>query len=341
LLPPYAWPFSLRKSVEGLVVDSPDPSSGMRRGDLVISVEGVPIADLLRAGLPKVFASTDVGRENHAILMLRSSDQRQGTFVIERSGERLSVNVSAIERAKALNPDAPSISWSILPGEIGYIRVRSFATRDQKAWLAALPEDRERVAEPELRAIHDAMDAVSRTTGLVLDLRGNLGGTDLLGMELARRLVRPGAVYYSLSSKANGLWSPPAPNQLPVPHSQLRMPAQTAYTGPLAILIDEGSFSATDNFVACVRDNRPNTVVVGRPTGGGTGAPRAFRLPKTGSTVAFCTMRVYRPGGGLIDGRGTIPDVQVNWSRSSYETGVDPDIDAARAWLIRQASQSP
>jgi C-terminal processing protease CtpA/Prc len=223
-----------------------------------------------------------------------------------------------------------------LTGNIGCVRVRSFLARDQKAWATAAPEDLERLAEPDLRAIGEAMDAVNDTNSLVLDLRGNAGGSDFLGEELARRLVPRGSIYYSLSSRIGASWSAPAPVSLERPSNQLT-PHKEVYTRPLAVLIDEGSFSATDNLVACLRDNRPNTIIVGRPTGGGTGAPRPFRLPRTGATVKFCTMRVYRPKGGLIDGRGTAPDIPVRWQRSNYETGRDPDLEAATDWLTRQS----
>jgi carboxyl-terminal processing protease len=113
------------------------------------------------------------------------------------------------------------------------------------------------------------------------------------------------------------------------------MPPREIYTRPMAILVDEGSFSATDNFVAAIRDNRPDTVVVGRTTAGGTGAPRVFRLSRTGSAVSFCTMRVYRPSGALIEGRGTLPDIPILWRRSDIEMDQDPDLDAATQWLSR------
>ena len=48
-----------------------------------------------------------------------------------------------------------------------------------------------------------------------------------------------------------------------------------------------------------------------------------------GIQLRFCTQRVYRPSGALIEGLGVTPDVPVAWSRSDWIAGRDPDLDAA------------
>ena len=48
-------------------------------------------------------------------------------------------------------------------------------------------------------------------------------------------------------------------------------------------------------------------------------------------------MRVYRPRGELIEGRGTKPHVTVAWSRRDVLEGRDPDLDAA----LREARADP
>jgi C-terminal processing protease CtpA/Prc len=141
-------------------------------------------------------------------------------------------------------------------------------------------------------------------------------------------LLPPGAIYFQLQSRLDdGSWSQVSPHSLPPG------PEVPRYERPLVVLVDEGTFSAADNLAACLADNLPSARFVGRPTGGGTGAPRALTLSRTGAVVYFCTQRVRGPAGELTDGRGVVPDVAVRWSRDDLLSGRDPDLAAALSLL--------
>jgi C-terminal processing protease CtpA/Prc len=159
----------------------------------------------------------------------------------------------------------------------------------------------------------------------VLDLRGNGGGTDLLGMDVAVSLIGGKPIYYGLSSRTLvGTWSKPHYYEAKSEGTPPR------FAGQLVVLIDEATFSASDNLCRCLDDLHPDVTFVGRPTGGGTGAPRpAVTLEHSQVTVGFCTMRVLGPKGELIDGRGTLPDVPVRPTRESVLAGRDLDLEAA------------
>jgi C-terminal processing protease CtpA/Prc len=102
------------------------------------------------------------------------------------------------------------------------------------------------------------------------------------------------------------------------------------FAGRVIALADESSFSTTDNFLRCLHDLHPRFTVVGRPTGGGTGAPpQLVTASHSKAVLGACTQRVYGPRGTLTEGRGTEPDVPVRWSRDDWLQGRDPDLDAA------------
>jgi len=95
-------------------------------------------------------------------------------------------------------------------------------------------------------------------------------------------------------------------------------------------LINEGCFSATDNFAACIDDLHPNVIFVGQGTNGGTGAPRKLiTLKHSKAEIYFCIMRVRSPKGRMIEGRGTKPDIEVRLSREDVLKGSDPVLDIA------------
>jgi C-terminal processing protease CtpA/Prc len=198
--------------------------------------------------------------------------------------------------------------------------------------IAALDAAKARISE----AFSKAMGA----SCLVLDLRGNSGGTDLLGSHVAMHLVPGEFTYFKLQTRFSpqlrtvpGFEDSAATNgwSSPVEWGPPRPPTVTAFPGFIVVLQDERCFSTTDNLLACLRDFLPRDRArfVGRPSGGGTGAPRpVVTLPESGATLTLTVMKVYSPEGRLIEGRGTIPDRLVEWSWDDVVEGRDADLDA-------------
>ena len=330
------WPFSIIEVQEGFVVDGISPalflSRELARGDTVLAVDGRDVADHVREQEAYVFASTPGARRLYACLRTGDSTTRETLRVrVHRLGEE---RPRTIELATADRSDpVPHGSWRSyewkleeLDAETAYLCLGSFAARDP-AWGTAEPPDRDRILAPQYEELARAVERVSRRKRLVLDLRGNPGGTDLLGQALARHLIAPGFRYYGLSSKAGGRWREPFWSR---PEGERDGPT---FRRPIACLIDERTFSVADNFAACLRDERPDVIFVGRPTGGGSGAPRPHVLPCTGAVVTFFTMRVWAPGGEPIEGNGVVPDVEVPRTRSELLDGTDRTLEAARAAL--------
>ena len=105
------------------------------------------------------------------------------------------------------------------------------------------------------------------------------------------------------------------------------------FGGELLCLIDENCFSTTDNLASCLRDLHPNVRFIGKPTGGGSGAPRTFTLPSTGARVTFCTMRAYAPNGDPIEGNSVQPDVLIRPTRAQQLEDADAALEFALAEL--------
>ena len=104
-----------------------------------------------------------------------------------------------------------------------------------------------------------------------------------------------------------------------------------AYTKPVAVLIDRGSYSATSFFAICtmVYDN---IRLFGDYSGGGLGLPNGGVLPN-GWTYRFSTTRTL-----AIDGRnyenGVPPDVRVLLDPACTAQGVDNVIEVAAEWIL-------
>lgn len=101
-----------------------------------------------------------------------------------------------------------------------------------------------------------------------------------------------------------------------------------AWRGPLAILVDGGTASAAELFVATLRDNRRATVIGTTTRGLGCGYTSggvAIRLPASGAQLKLPDCVRYRADGSN-EVEGVEPDILVGW-----RAGLSPHQRAAKA----------
>jgi C-terminal processing protease CtpA/Prc len=325
------WPFTVADTQDGLVITSVLPTwngtpAAFELGDVLLEVDGEPVADRIARGERRTNASTDGARRRWALANGVYNESDPSRYKLRRAdGSEREIEAYAADPHAEVETPTRTLEYRLLAEGIAYVRIPTFALADAAAWSAASPEERPELLAKDRDALRGAIATAVGCKALVLDLRCNGGGTDLLGMEVAACLLGGSPVYYGLSSQgAPGSWSPPYFYSAQVEGEPPR------FSGQLIVLIDEKSFSATDNLCRCLDDLHPDVTFVGRPTGGGTGAPRpCVTLESSGVVVGFCTMRVVGPKGGLIDGRGTVPDVLVRPTRESALAGRDLDLEAA------------
>lgn len=324
------WPFTVADTADGLVITSVletwnDTPTAFELGDTLLEVDGAPVAERLALAERRSNASTDGARRRWALATAVFNESDPSRYKVRRAnGSEVLVEAHAAARLPEAEHQASGLESRRLAEDVAYLRIPTFAIADAEAWAAASPAERPELLAKDRAALRAAFAAAEGCKALVLDLRGNGGGTDLLGMEVAACLLGGEPVYYGLSSRRLLVgWSKPTyysaePGGTP-PH----------FRGQLVVLIDEVTFSASDNRCRCLDDLHPDVTFVGRPTGGGTGAPRpAVTLTHSGVTVGFCTQRVVGPKGELIDGRGTPPDILVRPTRESVRAGRDLDLEA-------------
>jgi C-terminal processing protease CtpA/Prc len=325
------WPFTFTDTADGLVITSVVETwnrtpAAFERGDVLLEVDGVPVAERIARAEKRTNASTDGARRRWALARTPLNETDPSRYkVLRADGSECVIEAYAAARMPEPAPQSNAVEHRRLAEGVAYLCVPSFAFADSEAWAAASPSERPKLLERDRDALRAAIAAAEGCKALVLDLRGNGGGTDLLGMELAACLLGGEPVYYGLAStNLLGGWSSPSF------YSARPEGSPPRFAGQLVVLIDEDTFSTCDNLCRCLDDLHPDVTFVGRPTGGGTGAPRpAVTLEHSGITVGFCTMRVVGPKGELIDGRGTVPDVLVRPTRESVLAGRDLDLEAA------------
>ncbi len=82
------------------------------------------------------------------------------------------------------------------------------------------------------------------------------------------------------------------------------------FNRPVAVLQDEGCFSATDIFLGAFSE-LPRVTLVGLPSGGGSGRSKRILLHHSSLQIRLSSMASFRPDGHLYEGRGIHPDLRV------------------------------
>ena len=147
--------------------------------------------------------------------------------------------------------------------------------------------------------------------GIIVDLRGNGGGslneaTLLTGLFINRGpvvQVRDGANRVQVNRDRDGL---------------------SYYDGPLTVMVDRYSASASEIFAAAIQDYGRGVIVGEHTFGKGTvqqhrGLGRVYDLyEKPLGSIQFTIAKFYRINGGSTQHRGVLPDI-------SFPTAIDPN----------------
>ncbi len=207
------------------------------------------------------------------------------------------------------------------PKEIGYARIGSFAPttpRELDAAIGQLKMEGARV--------------------IVLDLRGNHGGSFLAGVDTARRLLPSGLIVTTqgqASEVNNQVFS--------------SMSGMSAHDVPLILLIDAETASAAEVVAAALKDN-DRAKLVGMPTfGKGTVQyplrlitldeidPTGKRVNRTG-TVRVTIAKLIAPRSGPLSGLGVTPDFLEADFAQQLELAIEKAIELLPEAIMRQLS---
>lgn len=307
--PILALPPVVLNQMEGKVaVIRADASTGLKPGDVLVSVDDKPAADCLAAQMKRVCGSTDLGRVRGACWQLLAG--RPGTTVaLKVQGADQTVRQVTLRReSNAGFLNEPAVSWRSLGDSLGYIRISQWGGGNL-------------VAE-----IDKALEEFKGFKGLVIDVRGNGGGSDELADEVNGRLIEKPVI------SSIDFWRQAGTNQFRKTIGWVQPRGPWTYQGRVAVLIDEGCASACEHFVSGI-EAMGRVLLVGRPTNGAGGGPTGVTL-SDGTRVVISRALGLRANGVVFEGLGIPPHILLSPTLDDLRQGRDVVLDAAKRWIL-------
>ena len=295
------------------VVTRVEPTSagekaGLRPGFVLESIDGVTIEQIIAdaetqlgppfnergriEGLTRGILSRLYGTPDTcvAVAYLDESSQQHEPCITRIRRER-----AAVMQGTALPPSLLEFEVKRLEQDIGYIRFNTF--------------------HPDLIPdMQNAIQSMQDARGIIIDLRGNPGGDPIATHALAAQFLK-GAVSFCTYLTRDG------------PIDQILEPAEETYEGPVLILIDTMSTSASEEFAGGMQAIR-RAVIIGEQSPGSVCGANVKLLPN-GALLVFPTMELIAPDGTVLEGQGVIPDIQVEVDRKLLLQGIDSQLEAA------------
>ncbi len=269
--------------IAGTMEGAPAKEVGLREGDIIYMIDGVDTQ----------------GMELSDVVAMIKGDE--GTVVhmsLVRDGEVLEFDV---KRAKV---DTISVSHEMLEDNIGYIAISEFDgnTADQFTEALAVLKD-------------------GGARGIIIDLRGNLGGNLDAVCQMCREILPEGLIVYTEDKYGR--------------REEYTCDGSNELKLPLAVLVNGYSASASEIMTGAIKDYGIGTVV-GTVTYGKGIVQKVISL-SDGSAFKLTVSRYFTPNGVCIHGEGIKPDIEVELDADAYyEEGKDNQLDAAVAEIHRK-----
>ena len=277
--------------VASVISGAPAQEAGILAGDVIVAVDGTPISGF----------STD---ELRTVLSRPIGDTAEITVM---RGDMTVEVLTVVYRVILIDP----VSFEMLDGGIGYIRILNFNERSARSFISAVDEL-----------------AGLGAHALVFDVRGNPGGwvSEVTGM--LDHLLPEGEIFIAVDRGGNETITRSGPEYV-------RLPA--------VVIIDRFSFSGAEYFAAMLREY-DYAQIVGEQTTGKSRMQKIFQLPGGGALNISFSEYLTKNRVSLHDTGGVAPDYELSLTpeemalklTGSLDKDADPQLQIALGLLQQQ-----
>ncbi|MCK5126403.1 MAG: hypothetical protein KAR42_09120 [candidate division Zixibacteria bacterium] len=291
-------------------IDNPQvEKSGLQPGCELVSIDGYPVEEIIsEASLMPPYNN----RYKHFLqteeVLRHLYGQPESTFQIEYEDVNGSVQSQKIiriarENSIVLAPEIPPIylecEWRKLENEVGYLRFNAFQPENPTEVLAAL-------------------DSLSDSKGLILDLRGNNGGSTSAQQAIGGRFFADTVAAAIIGTRHND-------------DTLYYYGSHDTLTGPVVILVDEVSISAAEMFPAAMQSLNRATIIGAQTPGAVMGGDLIFLNDSLCLVHPIFSVKTVQ--GIMLEGQGVIPDIEIALNKELLSKGIDTQLEAAKDYL--------
>ncbi len=241
------------------IAGSPADVAGIRAGDIVLEIDGQPTEEMSLT---------------EAVLMVQGPEGTTVELLILHEGETEPELISVVRTVI----EVPSVYFEMRE-EIAYINIIDFTTRTAEELLPAMTTMAQEGAE-----------------GIILDLRGNLGGPLEAAIDVTSLFLKEGVVVEVVNNEGNR------------DVYQVKPGGITSYL-PMVVLVDEYSASASEVVTGALQYYGRATIAGARTLG--KGSANILLQLSDGSAIYITNARWFLPDGRLIEGEGIYPDYEL------------------------------
>ncbi|MGN0346157.1 MAG: S41 family peptidase [Lachnospiraceae bacterium] len=268
----------LYPQITRIITDSPAEKSGLEIDDIIYKVDGVDVYDMQLEEVVRMIKGEE-GTTVHLEIVRQSTGE---TFELDLVRQKI---------------ESPTVSISMLENDIAHITITEFDSVTVDQFAEALAEAR-------------AYDM----KGLILDLRGNPGGSLTAVVEIAQMLLPEGLVVYTEDKYGN--------------REEYICDGKHEIDVPMVVLVNGGSASAAEILAGAIKDYEVGTLL--GTTTFGKGIVQRLVALEDGSAVKFTVSHYYTPLGNDIHHVGIEPDEVLELDIDAYrEDGTDNQLNRA------------
>jgi carboxyl-terminal processing protease len=303
--------------VTAVEVGGPAALAGVRTGWIVQEIDGEPVRPILRLLETTPERSRFLGWQSvtrslegpaGSKIKIRFLDAQEHPTALELECRRLPGSPTKLGHLPTLYARIETNSTVTVHGKrVGQIHFNMFM----------LP-----IAGP----FDHAIDSFRNHDGIIVDLRGNIGGLAAMVMGLGGHFTSNKVSLGILKNRSMELSFVTNPRKAN-PNGERVEP----YQGPLAVLVDEISLSAAEIFAGGLQAIG-RARVLGERTGGQALPAIMDRLPN-GDVLYHVFSDFTNPKGTRLEKSGVVPDELVPLSRKSLLEGRDEVMEHALSWL--------
>ncbi len=262
-------------TVSNVYQDSPADKAGMKQGDIIYEVDGRSAS----------------GQDLETVVSWIKGEQGTDvTLCVLRNGEEVELTATRdiIE--------VQTVSSEMKDDQIGYIAVSEFDSVTYDQFEAALNDLESKGMQ-----------------GLVIDLRGNPGGSLTTVTDMLKLLLPEGTIVSTKDKNGNT--------------EEITCDGKHEFTKPLAVLVNQYSASASEIFSGAIQDYGTGTIV--GMTTYGKGVVQQLMDLGDGTCLKVTIAEYYTPSGRSINGTGVEPDVEVEYEYDENNPDADNQLDKA------------